>query len=338
MKVQDSAVFRKFWYVAMPVAQLDQGPQPFTLFDEELVLWKTPGGSVSALADRCCHRSARLSLGEVVGERLACPYHGWEFEASGQCSHIPQMPGFTPPASSCVRRYHADVRYGLVWVALEEPLTAIPELTEAATPGYRLIQEFHEVWDMSLFRLVDNWFDLAHVPFVHRGTQGEITRPVPPDDILEDHEFGVTSRSVYLIANRKEGQSYTGIAESETTRDRVATWYAPNSRKLRIHYPNGLHHVIFTSATPLAAGKIMFTQLCIRNDTEQDVPAATAIAFDRRVTLEDKLILESTRPDVPIMANETPEQGMKPDRAQIAARRKLREIVSAYDGRYQRAA
>ena len=66
MKVQDSNVFRRFWYVAMPVSQLDAGPQPFKLFDEELVLWKTPDGQVSALADRCCHRSARLSLGEVV--------------------------------------------------------------------------------------------------------------------------------------------------------------------------------------------------------------------------------------------------------------------------------
>ena len=338
MKIQDSPVFRRFWYVAMPVARLDQGPQPFQLFDEELVLWKTPEGRVAALADRCCHRSAKLSLGELVGDRIACPYHGWEFDASGQCRRIPQMPEHTPHAGCRVPSYQVQERYGYVWVCLDEPLTDIPALPEAAGGAYRLIPEFHEVWDMSLFRLVDNWFDLAHVAFVHRGTQGDINRPVPPEESLEMLEFGLKSSNLVRIANRSEGQAYTGIDQDETVRDREVTWFAPNCRKLRIHYPNGLHHVIFTTATPLAAGQILFTQFCLRNDTEAQVPAEAAIAFDRRVTLEDKVILESTRPDLPVMGDEKPEQGMRADRAQMMARRKLRELVETHDGRYRRAA
>ena len=338
MKIQDSPVFRRFWYVAMPVARLDQGPQPFQLFDEEMVLWKTPEGRVAALADRCCHRSAKLSLGELVGDRIACPYHGWEFDASGQCRRIPQMPEHTPHAGCRVPSYQVQERYSYVWVCLDEPLTDIPALPEAAGGAYRLIPEFHEVWDMSLFRLVDNWFDLAHVAFVHRGTQGDINRPVPPEENLEMLEFGLKSSNLVRIANRSEGQAYTGIDQDETVRDREVTWFAPNCRKLRIHYPNGLHHVIFTTATPLAAGQILFTQFCLRNDTEAQVPAEAAIAFDRRVTLEDKVILESTRPDLPVMGDEKPEQGMRADRAQMMARRKLRELVETHDGRYRRAA
>ena len=338
MKIQDSEVFKRFWYVTLPVAKLAEGPQPFTLFDEEIVLWQTSGGEISAMADHCCHRSARLSLGEIIDDKLACPYHGWEFESSGQCVRIPQMPGFTPPASSCVRKFRAEARYGYVWVALEEPLAGIPDLPEAADPGYRLIQEFHEAWDMSVFRLVDNWFDLAHVAFVHRGTQGDIKRPIPPEDQLEETEFGLVSRNLVPVANPTEGQRYTGIAAQETTRDRVATWHAPNSRKLSIGYPNGLRHIIFTTATPLAEGRIIFTQMCVRNDREEDIPAEVSVAFDRKVTNEDRLILESTLPDVPMMPGEKPEQGMKPDRAQMAARRKLRDIVLKYDERYQAAA
>jgi phenylpropionate dioxygenase-like ring-hydroxylating dioxygenase large terminal subunit len=338
MKIQDSPVFRRFWYVAMPASQLNHGPQPFRLFDTELVLWKTPEGRVAALQDRCCHRSARLSLGELVEDRIACPYHGWEFDASGQCQRIPQMPEHKPHAGCRVPNYRVQERYGFVWVALEEPLTDIPELPEADSARYRVIQEFHEVWDMSLFRLVDNWFDLSHVAFVHRGTQGDIQRPVPPEENLEMLEFGLKSSNLVRIANRSEGQAYTGIAEDETVRDREVTWYAPNCRKLRIYYPNGLHHIIFTTATPLADGKILFTQMCIRNDTEQDVPAEKAIAFDRRVTLEDKIVLESTLAEVPVMGDEKPEQGMRADRAQMMARRKLREIVETHDERYRRAA
>ena len=330
MKVQDSPVFRRFWYVAMPVVDLDSGPKPFKLFDVDLVLWKSESGEVAAIADRCCHRTARLSLGEVIGDRIACPYHGWEFSTQGRCEKIPQMPEFTPPSGTCVDSYYAQVRYGMVWVALEEPLADIPDMAEERDENYRLIPEFHEVWNMSLFRLVDNWFDLAHVAFVHRATQGDINRPVPPAEVLEETEFGMISRNKYTIANREEGMNYTGIADLETTRDRVATWFAPNCRRLSIGYPNGLHHIIFTTATPLAEGQILFTQWCIRNDTEEQIPAEAAIAFDRKVTAEDKDILESTLPDLPILPHEPAEKGMLPDRAQMAARRKLRDIVTKY--------
>jgi phenylpropionate dioxygenase-like ring-hydroxylating dioxygenase large terminal subunit len=336
MHIEDSAFFRKIWYAAMPVSELAAGPKPFTLLGEEMVLWMADG-KVSALADHCCHRSARLSLGELVNGSLACPYHGWEFNTNGQCVRIPQMPGFTPPASACVKTYFAEIRYGFVWVAVEQPVLDIPELPEAADANFRLIQEFHEVWEMSVFRLVDNWFDLAHVAFVHRGSQGDITNPIPPDDQIEEFEFGLILRNSIPVANRAEGKRYTGIQEDYTVRNRTATWWVPNCRKLHLTFPNGLQHIIFTTATPIGPGKIIFTQFCMRNDTDQQISAADVIAHDRRVTLEDKVILESTFADVPIMSNETPEQGMVTDRSQMYARRKLRDIVLKYNKQSQAA-
>jgi len=330
MKIADAPVFRRFWYPAMPIAALADGPKPFALFGEEMVLWQAANGSVSALVDECCHRSVKLSLGETRGCSLICPYHGWEYDVSGRVTLIPQRPEVAPPASARVKAYHAASRYGFVWVAVEDPLIPIPDLPEAEDPAYRLIQEFHEPWDMSTFRLVDNWFDLAHVAFVHRGTQGDVSQPVPPPEEIEEFDFGLISRATVPIANRTEGKSYTGIAEDVTVRTRVATWWAPNCRKLHITYPNGLQHIIFTAATPLGDKRLLFTQFCIRNDSEADIPAEKAIAFDRRVTTEDRIILEATRADVPIMPGETPEQGMPTDRAQNLARRKLRQIVETY--------
>jgi len=332
MKIADAPVFRRFWYPAMPLAALADGPRPFALFGEEMVIWQAPDGSVAAVRDECCHRSAKLSLGWTRNSHIVCPYHGWQFDASGQCRIIPQMPDQTPPENAYVRPYFAQTRYGLVWVAVEQPLAPIPDLPEADDPSYRLIQEFHEVWEMSLFRLVDNWFDLSHVAFVHQGTQGDTSRPVPPEETIEETEFGLTSSSEVLVANRSEGKLYTGIETDTTVRRRLVTWWGPNCRKLHITYPNGLQHVIFTTATPLDDKRIIFTQLCIRNDSEADVPAADAIAFDRKVTLEDKIILESTRADVPIMPWETPEQGMPADRPAMRARRKLRDIIEAHGG------
>jgi phenylpropionate dioxygenase-like ring-hydroxylating dioxygenase large terminal subunit len=332
MLVGDSPAFRRFWYVAMPAAKLDEGPQPFSLFGEEMVIWKAAHGTVAALRDECCHRAAKLSLGEVIGDSIQCPYHGWEFGADGRCTKIPQRPGLTPEiaARAFVGTYHVAIRYGYVWVAVEDPVMDIPHLPEFGAAGFRFIDCFHETWDMSLFRLADNFFDLAHVAFVHRATQGDITNPVPPAEDVEETEFGIISKALVPVANRQVGQDYTGIKASTTTRDRTVTWWAPCTRKLHIKFPNGVEHIIFTAGTPIADKRITFTQFCIRNDTEEQVPAAKAIAHDRQVTLEDKLILESTRADVPIMPWEAPEAGMPADKANNMARKKLREIVERY--------
>ena len=330
MLIGDQPLFRHFWYVAMPVGDLDAGPRPFSLFGEEIVLWRTADGTVSALADHCCHRSARLSLGEVKDQTIACPYHGWEFEADGWCALIPQRPMPIVPAGTRQHAYNVAVRYGFVWVCVDEPLQPIPDLPEAEDGGFRLIPCFHEDWNISLLRLVDNWFDLSHIAFVHRDTQGDINNPVPPDDDIREFEYGLIAQTAYPVANRSHGKDYTGIDANETVRRRTITWWAPNSRKLHITFPNGLQHIIFTTATPVADGKIIFTQFCIRNDTEADVPAAASIAHDRRVTNEDRVILESTLPNVPILADEKPEAGMPADRSNNFARKKLRQIIQAH--------
>ena len=56
-------VLRRFWYATMPLDKLADGPKPFTLLGEKIVLFADADGKPAALADRCCHRTARLSKG-----------------------------------------------------------------------------------------------------------------------------------------------------------------------------------------------------------------------------------------------------------------------------------
>ncbi|WP_263975626.1 Rieske 2Fe-2S domain-containing protein [Leptolyngbya sp. 7M] len=61
----------------MPLTHLADGtPQSFELLGQRIVLWLDTNGNPAAVADRCCHRSARLSLGQVVNGCIRCPYHG----------------------------------------------------------------------------------------------------------------------------------------------------------------------------------------------------------------------------------------------------------------------
>jgi len=61
---------------------------------EDLVVWRSASGVLSAWENRCPHRGMRLSHGFVRGESLACAYHGWHFECSGRCHYIPAHPDF----------------------------------------------------------------------------------------------------------------------------------------------------------------------------------------------------------------------------------------------------
>ena len=56
-------VLRRFWYATLPVGKLQDGPKPFTLLGENIVLFLDGEGKPAALADRCCHRTAKLSKG-----------------------------------------------------------------------------------------------------------------------------------------------------------------------------------------------------------------------------------------------------------------------------------
>lgn len=56
-----------------------------------LVTWTDATGVARTAVDRCPHRRAPLSGGEVVDGLLRCPYHGWGFDGSGHCVDIPAL-------------------------------------------------------------------------------------------------------------------------------------------------------------------------------------------------------------------------------------------------------
>jgi phenylpropionate dioxygenase-like ring-hydroxylating dioxygenase large terminal subunit len=136
----------------------------------------TAAGKASALVDRCCHRTAKLSKGWLDAGNIVCPYHGWTYAATaGACA---SRSGRTAiPEEYRGRGVRCVERYGVVWVALEEPLAPIPDWPEESDPGYRRIDQFYEQWSCAPFRLMENSFDNAHIHFVHRNTSATSTIP-----------------------------------------------------------------------------------------------------------------------------------------------------------------
>lgn len=329
MLVTQHPIFRRFWYPVLPVTDLADAPQSFTLLGERLTFWCNTDGQPVAVRDRCCHRSARLSLGKVVNGTLACPYHGWQFDGTGTCVRVPQLAAHEPISPHYrVDAYPCQVRYGYVWVCLGEPLTDIPHIPEASNSEYRLIPEFYETWHCAGLRVMENEFDLAHPTFVHTDTFGSTEHPTPESLELNETEWGIRVQGILGVTNPELQQQNLKMENSQTFRKLTMDWFMPFTVKLKIAYSNGLEHIIVNTMTPINDQMSQMVQFCLRNDTEADTPAADVIAFDRAVTFEDKRILESTNPDVPLSLGQ--EQHMFTDKPGIVMRQKLKALFKAH--------
>jgi phenylpropionate dioxygenase-like ring-hydroxylating dioxygenase large terminal subunit len=327
MLVTRQPTLRRFWYPVIPVSHLEDGPKPFTLLTERIVVWKDGEGRLSALEDRCCHRTAALSRGYYERGMLVCGYHGWTYDRDGKCVRIPQLPRDRAPESARVRSFRAQERYGYAWVCLDEaPLLGIPEIVEWHDPAFRRIPQFYEVWRCAGLRLMENSFDNAHVNFVHRGTFGDPADAGETRAELFEEPWGFRTKTVFPVKQTELAARANRIAAAKTERRIEGTWWIPFMRRAHMTYPTGLIHVIVTAATPIDDAHSQIVQFCLRSDREEDVPAADAIAFDRKITEEDRYILETTDPDVPL-GEPARERNMASDKLGILMRKRLLALL-----------
>ena len=92
---------------------------------QDLVVWRSASGKLSAWDNRCPHRGMALSHGSVRGEQLACLYHGWHYDCqSAACAYIPAHPDLTPPETIRARAFSVVEDGGVIWVSLDVEASA----------------------------------------------------------------------------------------------------------------------------------------------------------------------------------------------------------------------
>ena len=74
----------------VPVCDLAELPvglgRPFRVGDHPIAVFRTRGGKVLAVANRCPHKGGPLSEGMLAGDQVVCPYHAFRFHAAtGEC-------------------------------------------------------------------------------------------------------------------------------------------------------------------------------------------------------------------------------------------------------------
>ncbi|BBN20299.1 hypothetical protein MPTK1_8g18040 [Marchantia polymorpha subsp. ruderalis] len=172
------------WYPLFLTREVPKdAPLGLTVYDRNLVVFYDGDGKINCLEDRCPHRAAKLSEGQLMDGMLECLYHGWQFQGDGSCTKIPQLaPGAKIPRQACARSYALKDSQGVLWVWMADHRTApydkVPYFDHYEEKNYVDFAAIHELpYDYSV--LVENVLDPAHIQISHDGFDGKREKAQP---------------------------------------------------------------------------------------------------------------------------------------------------------------
>lgn len=181
-------MIRNQWYVVLESSEVGSRPVGVTRLGEKLVFWRDEAGQVLAAVDRCPHRGVALSCGKVLTGQLQCPFHGFEFDASGKCVLIPAngRNGIVPAAVQLLT-YPTYESHGLIWVwwGVNPPDSLpAPDFFDNLDGSFQYAS-VRDHWDAHYSRVIENQLDVVHLPFIHRNTIGRGNRTVVDGPVVE---------------------------------------------------------------------------------------------------------------------------------------------------------
>ena len=194
------------WYVVLDSKQVKRKPVGVTRMGEKLVFWRDGEGRVVSLRDRCVHRGVQLSKGKIIDAHLQCPFHGFEYNASGQVTKIPAYGAGAPIHERFrVSAYPTHEARDFIWVWWgDEPPEDLepPRFFDDIDDSFRIGRTI-DAWDAHYSRVIENQLDVVHLPFVHYNTIGRGDRTVVDGPGLEWVDEGMFF--VYAFNRQDDG-------------------------------------------------------------------------------------------------------------------------------------
>lgn len=185
-------MIRNQWYVILRSDELRNGrPIGVTRMGEKMVLWRSKAGEPVCQVDLCPHRGAALSLGRLLNDHLQCPFHGFEFDSSGQSTFIPANGVVSPaPRGMRVKTYPAREAHGYIYIWWGDGRPEYPPLPWFADLDSSFsTADLKDHWTVHYSRAIENQLDVFHLPFVHATTIGRGGRTIAdgPITLVDDN-------------------------------------------------------------------------------------------------------------------------------------------------------
>jgi phenylpropionate dioxygenase-like ring-hydroxylating dioxygenase large terminal subunit len=288
-------MFPDFWTPVLPAREVGEKPVPVELAGERLVLFRNQSGDISALSDRCPHRSAALSLGRVTEEGcLECPYHGWRFDGGGNCTHVP----FNDSKAVNLSRlsaagFPARILAGFVWVFTgkgETPELQLPDSLMLPEAKYCIHQE---IWNTHWSRVIEANLDFVHLPFVHRNSFGNIAQASLESGDILDFKIEQTEERIEVFT------PYPNVPPSF-----ALEWRQPNQVVVKFDdmgFPVRREHFFAIPINERQTRCAMILQMAEGMDAQTQQFAAQEFI---KPLVEDRVVIESQSGEIPAMSEE----------------------------------
>ncbi len=232
---------------------------------KEAVLFRGEDGKARALEPYCAHLGAHLGVGgKVVGNRIQCPFHAWEYDGEGKCAHIPYSEKIPPRAKQGTIPVREINGYILFWHHTEgaEPRYEIPEISEVSDDKYTLYKENRWEVNTHLQEVFENAIDVPHFVVVHGMNVLRTTWKT-------EGPFG----SLELDMKREDAQAQIQVTEDQKSWIRSFV-YGPGISLTRVS--GSMKGVSVQTLTPLAEEKI---EIRHRYYVEKDAPQDKMAGF-----------------------------------------------------------
>ena len=227
------------WYCAAWSDEVTRTPLARTYLGKSVVLFRKEDGSgIIALGDICPHRFSPLHAGKLVGDVLACPYHGLQFGEHGGCVHNPH--GTVMPAGLRVDAYRVVERHGVAWIWMGEPALAdpasIPALPAHDDPNFVTVRGLVPV--AGNYQLVtDNLLDLSHTQYLHP------ILTLPDDaDVQTEYDIETDGDTMTTVFNQRNTKPFGFVSfvwpDGPCRLDSLSgiRWQAPSNMLLKVHF------------------------------------------------------------------------------------------------------
>jgi 5,5'-dehydrodivanillate O-demethylase oxygenase subunit len=165
-------LLRRYWHpIATSAEMARQATKVVRILGEELVLYADRAGRLGLVGRYCAHRRADLVYGIPDDLGLRCPYHGWCYDATGQCVEQPFEQTLHPDSRFKARvrlpGYPVEAVGGLIFAYLgPEPAPLLPRwdlLVQA--DSWREVG--YTVTACNWLQAIENVLDPVHVEGLH---------------------------------------------------------------------------------------------------------------------------------------------------------------------------
>ena len=164
-------VLRAYWQPAALVSELpaERPVQAVRLLGEDLVLFKRPDGGWGLVSRFCAHRGVDLSFARLESGGLRCLYHGWLYDAAGQCLEQPAEPEQSRFFEKVrISGYPCAERNGIVFAYLGAGDPPPFPAYDCFTAPEQYTFAFKGLWECNWLQGLEGGIDPSHVSFLHR--------------------------------------------------------------------------------------------------------------------------------------------------------------------------